>query len=101
VIRPDSAKSLDDYEIFLQECQLAVEALVLEYSEHLKNMVKKMSYHLHERWRSIVYDTKHRCQTVQISQLVAFVTKEAKKANDPIYGKSVLNAHPVLHKGDR
>ncbi|VDI41133.1 Hypothetical predicted protein [Mytilus galloprovincialis] len=95
VIKPDNAKALDDFSIFLRECLYAVEnveaARILEYSENLKHLVKKLPYYLHEKWRNIVYDTKGRKETVKFQQLVNFVKKEAKKAIDPIYGKEVLS----------
>jgi hypothetical protein len=97
VIKPDSAKSLDEYAIFLRECQFAVESLdaagVLEYSENLKSLVKKLPYYLHDKWRNIVYDTKDRHRVLKFSQLVEFVRKEAKKATDPVYGKDVMGTN--------
>ncbi|XP_071137143.1 uncharacterized protein [Mytilus edulis] len=95
VIKPDNAKALDDFSIFLRECLYAVEnveaARILEDSENLKHLVKKLPYYLHEKWRNIVYDTKGRKETVKFAQLDNFVKKEAKKAIDPIYGKEVLS----------
>lgn len=87
LIRNDNPKALDGYAIFLEECQHAIEtvsaAVVLEYSDNLKLLVKKLPFHLHERWRNIVYEIEDKKGTVKFKHLVDFVRKEAKKANDP------------------
>lgn len=54
-------------------------------------LVKKLPFYLHEKWRSIVYDTKEKKEVVKFQQLVSFVRKEAKKATDPVYGKEVMS----------
>ncbi|XP_064647035.1 uncharacterized protein LOC135499916 [Lineus longissimus] len=95
-IRSDNAKGLDEYSIFLRECLYAVEnvsgAQVLDYSENLKLLVKKLPVHLHDRWRNIVFDVKGKDQVVRFSHLVAFVRREARKAIDPTYGRDVLSS---------
>ena len=64
---------------------------VLEYCEHFKKLVGKLPFHLHDRWRSIVLQTKDdRGDTVTFSQLVDFVKKEAKKAKDPTFGRDAI-----------
>lgn len=88
IIKPDGAKALDTYGIFLKECQFAIQNVeavrILEYSENLKQLVKKLPYYLHEKWRNIVYELKQRKEIVKFHHLVNFVHKEAKKATDPI-----------------
>jgi len=95
IIKPDNGKALDEYAIFLRECQYAIDnieaARILEYSENLKLLVKKLPFYLHEKWRNIVYDTKEKKEVVKFQQLVSFVRKEAKKATDPVYGKEVMS----------
>jgi len=94
LIKQDNSKELDEYAIFLMECLYAVENIeavkVLEYSENLKYLVKKLPYYLQEKWRNIVYETKAKHEIVKFKQLVEFVKREAKKANDPVYGKDVM-----------
>ncbi len=96
VVKQGSARALDDYSIFLRECQFAVESVeaarVLEYSENLKLLVRKLPFYMHDKWRSIVYDIKERKQVVKFHNFVSFVRKEAKKAMDPVYGKDVMGA---------
>ena len=94
-IKADHPKALDDFAIFLQECMYAVNyvdaAKVLEYSENLKLLIQKLPFYMQEKWRNVVYETKSRKNIVTFSNLVEFVKKETKKANDPVYGKDVLN----------
>nr|XP_034339443.1 uncharacterized protein LOC105341007 [Crassostrea gigas] len=91
-IKPDNSKALDSYAIFLTECQFAVNnvnsARVLEYSENMKLLIRKLPFYLQEKWRNVVYELKDRKQAVTFQNLVNFVRKEAKKANDPIYSSS-------------
>ena len=63
---------------------------VLEYSGDFKKLVGKLPSHLHDRWSSIVLQTKDRGDTVKFSQLVDFVKKETKKANDPTFGRDAI-----------
>lgn len=95
LIKADNAKALDEFAIFLRECQYAVEnveaAGVLEYSENLKAIIKKLPYYLHEKWRNMVYEIKAKKGFVKFEHLVTLVRKEAKKATDPVYGRDILN----------
>ena len=94
VIRPDDAKALDEFGVFLLECQYAVQNIrasqVLEYSDNLKRIVVKLPFFLHDRWRNIVMTARKANQPVSFSQLVGFVRMEASKARDPTYGKESL-----------
>ena len=94
-VKADSAKALDEFSIFLRECLFAVEAAeVLNYSENLKLLVKKLPYFLHDKWRTIVLDTRDKGHPVQFKQLVELLKKEARKAMDPVYGKDVMSSLP-------
>ncbi|XP_061191629.1 uncharacterized protein LOC133199818 [Saccostrea echinata] len=94
-IKQDNARGLDDYAIFLTECQHAVNnvtsARALEYPENMKLIIKKLPFYLQEKWRNVVYELKDRREVLKFENLVKFVRKESKKANDPIYGREVMN----------
>ncbi|XP_033120783.1 uncharacterized protein LOC117119913 [Anneissia japonica] len=96
-IRSDNPKSLDVFSIFLCECESAIKCInalgVMEYSENIKNIVRKLPYYLHDRWRSLVSKLKDEGKTVKFHDLTQFVKKEAKKANDPTYGKAALSVN--------
>ena len=93
-IKPNDVKGIDRFSIFLIECQNAVQSMdavkVLDYSENMKQLVAKLPYHLHDRWRNHVYRTKELGEAVLFKHLVEFVRREAKIANDPVYGRESL-----------
>lgn len=96
-MKPDNAKTLDQFAIFLCECQYAVENIdtgrVLKYSENLKLLVKKLPFYLHDKWRSCVYELKEKKQAVKFHHLADFVRKKKpKKATDLIYGREIMNS---------
>ena len=65
----------------------------------MKLLVRKLPFYLQEKWRNCVYELKNRKQTVKFENLVNFVRKEAKKANDPIYGREVMNSLTPVKQG--
>ncbi|XP_041354482.1 uncharacterized protein LOC121372257 [Gigantopelta aegis] len=90
-IKPDNAKALDDFGIFLAECENAVKCIesvkVLEYPDNMKKLVMKLPFFLHDKWRNIVCQAKQR---ITFHDLTVFVKTEAKKAVHPIYGKDAM-----------
>ena len=104
IIKGDNAKALDQYAIFLGECECAIESIeaikVLEYPENLKKMVSKLPYYLHDKWRNIVQECKDKGELVKLSKLVKFVKREAKKATDPTYGKDAMTIASPGTKGN-
>jgi hypothetical protein len=101
-IKGNNPKALDEYSIFLVECLNAVQSLealkVLDYSENMRQLVAKLPLNLHDKWRNLVCQTKEKGGTVMFYQLVNFVKREAKKANDPTYGKLAIDYE---HKDER
>ena len=71
-IKSDNSKGLHEFGIFLRECQFAVEnveaARVLEYSDNLKLLMKKLPFFLQEKWRNIVFETKRKGYVIKFSQ---------------------------------
>jgi hypothetical protein len=97
-IKPDEAKELDSYALFLSECQNAVQSLdalkALEYSDNFKKIVEKLPYFLQDRWRGVVYNLKEQQKPVSFNELVQFIRKEAQKANDPMFGRDAMKRRP-------
>ncbi|XP_064624565.1 uncharacterized protein LOC135486033 [Lineus longissimus] len=93
-IEADNTKALDDYSIFLKECENAVRSIesikVLEYPDNSIKLVKKLPYHMHHKWRNIAYEARERKSAVKFSDLTDYVRREAKKYNDPVYGREAL-----------
>ena len=54
-------------------------------------IVKKLPFYLHDKWRNLVFELKTRKEHLTFNDLVSFVKREAKKANDPVFGKSVMS----------
>jgi len=64
----------------------------LEYSEYLRQLVQKLPYSLHERWRNLAFHKKDSKETVSFQTLVDFVQKEAKKAVDSLSKEAEMPA---------
>ena len=96
IILNDKPKALDNFAIFLAECNNAVNAIeavrVLEYPDNIKKLVSKLPLHLHDKWRNLVQKTRDHHQPIKFHLLAAFVREEAKKVNDPVYGKEALSS---------
>ena len=94
-IKPDNPKELDRFSIFLRECENAVNSLdaikTLEYSENMKRILAKLPYTMHDRWRNIVFQAKEIGSRPSFSQLVEFVSREAKKIIDPDFGREAMS----------
>ncbi|XP_046564200.1 uncharacterized protein LOC124273030 [Haliotis rubra] len=95
LIKIDNVKGLDEFSIFLTECEHAVGSInslkILEYPENMKRLVIKLAYRYHDKWRNLVQASKDRHQSIRFCDLVDFVRREAKKAVDPIYCKKALS----------
>ncbi|CAC5406217.1 unnamed protein product [Mytilus coruscus] len=94
-IKSGDIKSLNEFALFLVECQYGTESMeagnVLEYSENIKRLMSKLPFHMHDRWRNVVYRLKELHKTVKFIDFVNFVKTEAKKATDPTYGNIAMN----------
>ena len=94
MIKISDVKALDEYLIFVRECLHAIDEVdalgVLDYQGNLKAMVERLPFKLHDRWRSIVVSKKSAGIRVRFVDLADFVSLEAKKARDPVYGRDML-----------
>ncbi|XP_062621125.1 uncharacterized protein LOC134282740 [Saccostrea cucullata] len=91
------AKMLDEFSLFLVECQNAAESIdsvsVLDYSDNIKRLMTKLPVYMHDRWRNVVLKTKETKKTVKFKDFVSFVKTEAKKSNDPTYGNASIGGN--------
>ncbi|XP_033758237.1 uncharacterized protein LOC117340586 [Pecten maximus] len=90
-IRPGDPKALDDFSLFLVECDNAVGTEsngVLDYSDNIKKLMLKLPFYLHDKWRNQVYKYKEAKRKVRFQDFMKFVKAEAKKVNDPTYGSN-------------
>ncbi|KAK6188277.1 hypothetical protein SNE40_004489 [Patella caerulea] len=94
IIRADDPKGLDEYFMFLCECQHAMEGnnslKVMEYSGNLQKLVAKLPFYIQDKWRIKYQEIKDKRIPIKFEDLVNLVRKESKKANDPVYGKDAM-----------
>ena len=102
VLKIDDVKGLDDYGIFLTECLYAITDVKgvdkLEIPENMVEIIKRVPYQFHEKWRSIVADLDRRDKKVRFKDVVDFVCNEAKKGRDVVYGRLALRSEPTPSK---
>eukprot|EP00794_Sanderia_malayensis_P020968 gene20968-23024_t len=95
MIRADDPKSLDAFSVFLKECEAATRCIgtmnILEHTENLRQMLKKLPVYMHDRWRTVVQTLNENGKMAKFSNLVEFVESEAKKLNDPVWGRNALS----------
>ncbi|XP_063049984.1 uncharacterized protein LOC134444684 [Engraulis encrasicolus] len=90
-IKPQDAKSLQEYSMFLRSCCNAMEEM--SYMEELdtistiKSIAVKLPYKLREKWRNKAFELQQERQSrVRISDFVSFLEKQALIASDPMFG---------------
>ncbi|CAC5382829.1 unnamed protein product [Mytilus coruscus] len=86
-IQAGDSRSLDDFSLFLIECENAAASMeamrILEYSENIKRLMMKLPFYFHDRWRNVVMRTKEKKESVTFTHFVQFVKQEAKKGQRP------------------
>ena len=94
LIRGDDPKSIDAFSVFLKECKAATQCIsvmnILEHTENLRQILKKLPVFIHDRWRRTVQKLHRNGEKVTFSHLVDFVESEAIKMNDPVWGRNAL-----------
>ena len=94
IIRPDDPRGLNEFSIFLGECLHAVKSVntggTLDSLEDMKRLLGKLPFHLHDRWRSRVLGDSVMLRQPGFEQFVSFVRSEARKANDPAFGREAI-----------
>jgi hypothetical protein len=94
-IKSDDPKGLDDLSIALSDCYFAAESVesthILDYQENIRQILMKLPYSLQDKFRTIAFKIKQKNKSVNFKDLCTFISEEAKKSNDPIFGKEVMN----------
>ena len=95
-IRADDPKGLNEFSIFLSECLYAVKSVntggTLDSLEDLKRLISKLPFHMHDRWRNRVLSSST-YRHPDFEQFVAFVREEARKSNDPAFGREAISKY--------
>lgn len=101
-IKPDDAKALSTYAMFLVGCRNAMDDV--EFMEEMDNptnmraILAKLPYKMKERWRSEAYDIKERHgERARFTHLVDFMERQANVAMDPLFG-NILETHIATSK---
>ena len=80
-IKPHDVRALDEYSIFLAECMNNVKGMtalsLLEYPDNIRTLVKKLPFHMHDRWRNLVWQNKENDRSVDLELSGHFVKREA------------------------
>ena len=101
-VRPNDGKALDEYSIFLSECQHAVSSLnsmkILEYPDNIKKLLGKLPLYMHDRWRNVVERCREKQKLPAFKDLVDFMKLESRKANHPLYGKDAMYVAPAENR---
>ncbi|KAJ8045014.1 hypothetical protein HOLleu_07931 [Holothuria leucospilota] len=89
-IRADYSQALDEFAVFLKECEAATRCVgglgVLEFSENLKRILQKIPYFMHDKWRTVVQRLQKNGTIIGFCDFAEF------KQNDPVYGRSNLTS---------
>ena len=99
-IKPDNVKGIDEFAIFITECEQAVKDIdslkILEYAENFKRIVGKLPFNLQEKWRNVVQNRRDSGKKPVFHDLVVFVRREAKKGMDPTFGRDAMKDGTTL-----
>ena len=90
-IKSEDEEALNQFSLFLQECQNTLEDLdyldELIHPRTIKMLVAKFLYKLCERWRSLTDNIQEeKGLVVRFHDLVKFVSKRARIVRNPVYG---------------
>ncbi|XP_047489107.1 uncharacterized protein LOC125039312 [Penaeus chinensis] len=95
VIKGNDVKALDKLSIFLTRCKYDILSMdsvkTLENPDNMRRLVMKLPYSMQERWLTIICNKGETSKPIVFSDLAEFVSREAKKARHPIYGRDRLN----------
>ena len=93
-IKPNDSKALDEFSIFLNECNHAMECMsyvrILENPDNIRKLIGKLPMYMHDKWRTYIQRSKDWFATVRFVDIVQFVQNESRKANHPIFGKAAM-----------
>ena len=89
-IKLNDSKALDEYSLFLSECEHAVNNIdsrkPLEYLDNMKRLLLKLPYFMQGRWCNIAKKSKDEFEQIKVHDLVIYVKAEYQKANHSVYG---------------
>lgn len=89
-VKPEDAKGLNAYAMFLVGCRNTMEDIELleemDNPTNLQTVVSKLLYKLKERWRIEAYNIRERRnQRARFTDLVSYIEHQAKVVTDPLF----------------
>lgn len=92
----NDTKALDDFSILLTECKYAIGDVrglgVLEYAGNMRAIIRKLPVPLHDKWRNIAQRVTTSGSAIRFEHLVDFVSGEARKGCDVLFGREALKS---------
>ena len=102
VVKHDDARGLYTFALFLVKCRHAMTSMLhMEVLNHLPNLqaiVKKLPTYLQNKWCSLAGQLREDKGRVDFADLVEFIYKRAKTANDPAFSRGAIIHNNI--KGD-
>ncbi|XP_060799417.1 uncharacterized protein LOC132901020 [Neoarius graeffei] len=97
-IKPQDAKSLQEFAMFLRSCCNAMEEMTyreeLDTISTMRSIAVKLPYKLREKWCNKAFELQQQRQSrVRILDLVSFMETQVRVAGDPMFGD--LRDQPV------
>ena len=103
-IKPEDAKGLEAFSLFLRSCCNAMENLSymdeMNVASNMRTILLKLPYKLRDIWRNRACDLKERGYRPMFSDLVKFIERQVMILSDPLFGniqdpKQTSNVKPV------
>ena len=94
-IKAENPKSINAFSTFLKESRAATQCIgsmnILEHTENLRQILKKLPVYMHERWRRTVQNLSQNGKVLRLSNIVHFVQSEAMTLIDQVWGRNALS----------
>ncbi|MCG8431630.1 MAG: hypothetical protein MJA29_10710, partial [Candidatus Omnitrophica bacterium] len=95
IISEDDVQKIDDFAIFLVECQNAIKCLdavrLLNFPQNIQSLVNKLPPSYRAKWRSHMFKVK-KSKPIDFSIFVDFLRDKVREVTDPFYGKLALDS---------
>ena len=95
MLKPGDDNGLNRFSTFLTQCCSAMKSLsylvILDHPHNLQTLVKKLPYHLQDRWRRVANKARiERRGIPSFDSFANFIKDEARVATDPIFSREAL-----------
>ena len=100
ILKPYDDAGLDRFSTFLTQCCSAMESLsylsILDHPHNLQTLVKKLPFHLQDRWRRVAVKARVGQTSVpSFASFAKFIKAEVKVVTDPIFSREALKVQAL------